>query len=161
MLPDNIARMYGQWMRSPPFDIGRTTSNALGTVRFKQKANPSNTCTAAAKSTNMNSQSNGSTMRMAPLAVYVSQLESLDEVHKAIKIDTNHTHSNPIVVDCNYAIALCVRHLLSGDSSQIAYDAVKDFAMQSTTEFKLWFTEMEAGNFQEVRRKIGWVKIAF
>lgn len=142
-LPDNIARMYGKWIRSPPFDIGNTTRNALNTVRNKNIPNPSNTCTSASYSLNTNSQSNGSTMRMAPLAVYLSQLESEEDIFKAIKIDTNHTHSNPIIEECNFAIALCVRALLNGATPEEAYNIVKIYTENCNTDLKLWFEEME------------------
>ena len=29
---DKIAEQYSNWMKSPPFDIGRTTRNALGAL---------------------------------------------------------------------------------------------------------------------------------
>lgn len=161
MLPDNIARMYGKWMRSPPFDIGRTTRNALNTVRFEGVPNPSQVCTTQSAKVNQNSISNGSTMRMAPLAVYLSKMEDPADVQRAIKIDTNHTHSNRIVEDCNFAIAMCVRSLIRGEGALTAYAIAREICSQFTTEVKEWFSDMEAGKLQPPHLNIGWVKIAF
>lgn len=126
-LPDNIARMYGKWMRSPPFDIGITTTNAFEAIKSKNVSNPSQVATETALSKNMWSESNGAAMRLAPLAVYTSQLEDFQDIYRAVKIDTNMSHPNEIVVQCNYALTLCVRSLLNGESSEVAYSKIKEY----------------------------------
>ena len=123
-------------MRSPPFDIGRTTRNALGKIRFEGIPNPSSVCTEESVNVNQKSISNGSTMRMAPLAVYLSKMENPNDVKKAVKIDTNHTHSSKIVEDCNFTIAMCVRSLLRGEGPLTAYQAAKDLCLDYKTEVK-------------------------
>lgn len=96
---------------------------------------------------------------MSPIAVFVSQLEDEDELKLAIKIDTNHTHSRSIIVDCNITLAICCRELLRGKGAAAAYKAAKDFALKSRV--KDWFLEIEANEMQQVNKRIGWVKIAF
>ena len=100
-------------------------------------------------------------MRMAPFAVWLSKIENEAEILNAVKIETNHTHPNQTIVECNQAFALCVRSLLNGEGHEAAYQKVKEFCQQSQTGLKFWFEEMEKGDFQQVNRKIGWVKIAF
>lgn len=159
--PDRICYYYGKWIDSRPFDIGNTTRNAL----FKaasQKGNLSHRCTTASFSLNRNSQSNGSTMRMSPMAVWTSQL-SLQDLKKAVKIDTNHTHSNVHVVETNTCFAIAIKSLLNEESFEIALEQVEQYIMEEgeIKFIKEWWTEMQEGKFQNPKRKIGWVKIAF
>ena len=97
-------------------------------------------------------------MRMSPIAVWCSQLSD-EELKRAVKIDTNHTHHLRIVVDCNITFALACKNLLNGGSPDEAYSAAKEFALASLV--KEWWEEMEGDQMQAVNRKIGWVKIAF
>lgn len=98
-------------------------------------------------------------MRMSPLAVYISQLEDIEELKRAVSLDTHHTHSRRIVVDCNITLAICCRELLRGNGPEAAYKAAKEFALSSMV--KGWFEEMEKDEMQVVNKRIGWVKIAF
>jgi len=34
---NKVAKRYGDWMNSPPFDIGTTTKGALGALRIVSK----------------------------------------------------------------------------------------------------------------------------
>ena len=54
------------------------------------------------------------------------------------------THSSQTVVDCNYALALCVRSLLKGNSAESAYEEIRTQALRSQSGFKSWFTEAES-----------------
>lgn len=156
--PNRICYYYGKWINSPPFDIGNTTRNAL----FKassMKGNLSERCTNAAHLLNHNSVSNGSTMRMSPISVWTSKLND-DDLKKAIEIETLHTHSNLAVLECNITFALAIKALINGASETEAYRIAFEYT-RSTEHVKAWIDEMEAGQFQNPKSKIGWVKIAF
>lgn len=68
---DRVAKYYAQWMKSNPFDIGITTENALYGLMHQPKAV---VAYKAAFMENQTSMSNGSLMRITPLAVYTSKL---------------------------------------------------------------------------------------
>ena len=155
--PDHICLYYGKWLGSPPFDIGNTTRKGLGPARAKSGPISKN-CHLASETKNKTSVSNGSTMRMSPIAVWVSKLP-IKDLKKAITIDTKHTHCHNQVIDCNITFALAIKELLKGVPSKEAYDYAIDFGKNSS--IKDWIDEMENGNFQNPKIKIGWVKIAF
>ena len=62
-----IAGYYGKWCQEGPFDIGMTTRNALTTINTK---NPSAKAPREAAVAFSNSLSNGSLMKVTPLAVW-------------------------------------------------------------------------------------------
>ena len=64
---DAISQYYSEWIRSTPFDMGFTTRNALSCLRNQPSYE-----NAKSKSyeKNENSQSNGSLMRITPLAIF-------------------------------------------------------------------------------------------
>ena len=64
---DAISQYYSEWIRSAPFDIGFTTRNALSCLRNQPSYN---NALSKSKEKNLNSQSNGSLMRITPLAIF-------------------------------------------------------------------------------------------
>lgn len=79
-----IAENYGKWMKSYPFDIGFATKTALRGLAY----NPDpEVAKLSAYNKNQGSCSNGSLMRVTPLAVWGSNLESPSDLYKAIKAD--------------------------------------------------------------------------
>ena len=72
---ESIASSYKDWVSSPPFDIGNTTRGTIGKLRFVPKAR---TAILAARNEFQNSLSNGSLMRLSPMAVYCAGLKELE-----------------------------------------------------------------------------------
>ena len=71
-----IVKQYGKWIQSKPFDIGGTIRNSF----FKcdpLKPNPDRVIEAAKKT--ITSESNGSLMRISPMAVWAHKLEDMNE----------------------------------------------------------------------------------
>ena len=90
-------------MKSPPFDIGFTTRAALGAL--KKEATYSS-AKAASDEKNQQSQSNGSLMRITPLAVWTSSMSDEESILKTISLDVSMTHPHVLV---HHAICLyCV-----------------------------------------------------
>lgn len=104
--PDKIAEQYGAWIKSGPFDIGHTTKQGLGMLAHHPTAKM-----AYAASSN-DSQSNGSLMRITPLAVFLSKIEDADHVKKNVKIDTFMTHTNSNVFQANTLYCCAIGHLI-------------------------------------------------
>ena len=77
-----IARRYGEWLASRPFDKGRTTYFALRTLLEKSPTDDgwAEDCIRNSKKHNASSESNGGLMRATPLAVYCAIVDDENEV---------------------------------------------------------------------------------
>ena len=89
---NEIAKQYKRWMSSPPFDIGTTTANAFADLDSIDSDFAKSVKSSSIES-NADSQSNGSLMRITPMIVWASALDSADFL-KAIIADVELTHPN-------------------------------------------------------------------
>jgi len=96
-----VAGAYARWIESGPFDMGGTTSRALGAAARA----PVGTAAAARAAADANSQSNGSLMRVAPVGIWAR-----DPVHAAATAmaDSALSHPHPVCrISCaSYAAAI-------------------------------------------------------
>ena len=91
--PFEIATSYKNWVESRPFDIGNNTRATIGTMHsHKVEGLVKFAMEKGAQSTK--SCSNGSLMRIAPLAIWTSNIEDLAQLQKIISLDVSFTHSN-------------------------------------------------------------------
>jgi ADP-ribosylglycohydrolase len=106
---DDVAGRYVGWLRSGPFDVGRTTRSALTAepghgVALRVWANAA----AIAKG----NEANGSLMRASPLGVFGWQLEP-DELARLAALDSRMTHASPACqaacVVFTHAVARAIR----------------------------------------------------
>ncbi len=113
---DRIAKYYGYWINSPPFDLGNTIRGGL--IALYEESNDSaytgwaERCTESAFQNNQKSESNGGLMRITPLAVFCSKLENENDVEKAIRGEQAMTHSRNIAQDAAVGYCLGIRHLI-------------------------------------------------
>jgi ADP-ribosylglycohydrolase len=82
------------WAESRPFDIGNNARSTIGMMDRVQgvKNLAAFALEHGAKSTK--SKSNGSLMRIAPLAVWASNITEIEDLKKIISLDVSFTHSN-------------------------------------------------------------------
>lgn len=155
---DAVARAYGHWYASEPFDCGGTIARAAS-VASKVAANHAAT---ARKFANRESQANGGLMRLSPLGVFGHALPAGDLAELARR-DASLTHPHPVCQDASALFAVTVaRAVARGGSGAELYD----FAVE-------WATA--AGLHEDVRddlaaaaedppaefvRNMGWVRIA-
>lgn len=78
---DIIAKWYKIWLESDPFDISNTTFTALTPL---MKTPYALAAKVVAAKQNIDSLSNTSMMKLAPLAVWSSSLTSIDELKAAV-----------------------------------------------------------------------------
>ena len=157
---NEIGSVYGDWLHSNPFDVGITISNAVSFARRNPNKVAENMRQGAQQS--LDSQSNGSLMRITPLVVWASKL-SKENFITAIREETKLTHPNRTALDVSVLYAYTIQHLLRNKGDyQGAYnkcmDLVKELKNEVVTE---WISELESNNLPIVNQKIGWVKIAF
>ncbi len=159
--PDDVASAYARWLNSRPFDVGTTTSQALGPARSALKCG-GNVAEAAMAAASRSSQSNGALMRISPLAIF-AHAKPEEEVMQLARADSALTHPNPVCQDANAVYAASVAFALrSGADARSVYD----FALQLTSKYdiekpvveRLAAAATHAPNFEE---NIGWVLIAF
>ncbi len=88
--PFHLALYYGKWIFYGPFDIGMTTRNGLS--KLMNSPEPSLAQDAARFGPGATSLSNGSLMRITPIAVWAQNLplEALDQV---VMTDVSMMHS--------------------------------------------------------------------
>lgn len=89
---DEVARAYGRWFDSPPFDIGGTTLRALSALGYDnaEGASPAERVSAAAS---RSSQANGSLMRISPLGIWGWQVAPA-RLAELARADSGLTHPN-------------------------------------------------------------------
>ena len=125
----DLAIYYGMWYSSKPFDIGYTTQQAFHPL--KMIAKPQSAINAS-KFLNQESQSNGSLMRITPLAVWLSKVTNPQEIKKVVVADVSMTHPNKLVHDCVFIYCMTIRFLLkyrsNKDRAQLAYDHAIELA---------------------------------
>lgn len=129
---DGAAANYVAWLLSGPVDVGNATRNALslsdndpsvadlsvpGAPRWN--TSPAQVVSSNANFKNRQALSNGSLMRLAPLAIAGSTV-SEETFLQWVEIDCRLTHPHPLVVDACRVYANCVRAaIVTGDREKV------------------------------------------
>jgi ADP-ribosylglycohydrolase/fructose-1,6-bisphosphatase/inositol monophosphatase family enzyme len=135
--PDDAMAVYRAWYQSGPFDCGATTAAAFG----------------PADSPRLDSQSNGSLMRIAPIGVWAPDP---DTAARAASQDSALSHPHPVCRAACAAFAAAIAAALNGaDRAAMRETALRHAPEQAVAE-ALRATTPPA-NF---KRQEGWVLIA-
>ena len=142
------ALYYGHWIASEPFDIGGTIKNGLSKLALSLD-NP-DPCLAQSRALNgkgAKSMSNGSLMRITPLAVWARNL-NVENLHKCVVAEISMTHSmQAIHFACTaYCIAIKVLTKNADDDNRaaMAVQAVRDYAAGSPSmTLKKWMQSVD------------------
>jgi len=147
---ESLAKMYIEWYRSDPFDIGSTTKNAFSTTNRADMINASklwNEKSLADHGTN--SLSNGALMRIAPMCIfcagYLCKYERLSIIQISncrsfLKIDTQLTHySNEALNYCYFFLLLCVSGIIYGklDHGFTWIDHIKEYLDDADEPYRI------------------------
>lgn len=153
---ESIVKNYIEWVNSPPFDIGNTTSNALGDPTKDAK-----TARLAAENKNQKSESNGCLMRIMPMIIWARKLPDA-EFTDVILEDVMLTHSNKNAQDAVLTYSMAVRHLLNnlGDITG-AYNTAERYARAKSPVMAFWIQEAKSLTRIDAETNMGWVKIPF
>ena len=157
-----VARWYGRWYLSPPFDIGGTTATALGVVSGAEGLrNGVAARMATAAQASMGSKANGSLMRSTPLAVFAN-VASDDEIFALARDDSSLTHPNRSCVDAVALYCGAIAHLVNhpGDEAG-ALARARRMAASAEEEVRGWLALADAGEHVPAEPMMGFVKIAF
>jgi len=180
---DEVARYYGKWKNSRPFDCGITIGNALSVA--DPKAPDPLDIKEEARGYNQKSQSNGSLMRSTPLAVFCHNMKIPDTkdsvtpsfnsedwqghrdcVFEAVKLDTTFTHPNETVHYVGglyiYMITLIINGVPLGEVYQTIIDDIEKSADEKYKDIiSGWVRESEVDEVGSLDKQMGWMKHAF
>lgn len=141
---DFIAKYYGMWIDSKPFDIGNATKTALGCLRqenWKLSDDAQGPFAYTAKKNALqtaSNRSNGSLMRCTPMAVWASALEP-EDLKKAIVCDAEFTHPNKLVQDCVFLYASTIRDLINNPThpmrAKMSFDKAVTLSKEKLANF--------------------------
>lgn len=129
-----VVAWYDRWMRSMPFgivvafqdarmiDMGSTISSAL-TYADEKKPDPERVRKEAAK---LGSESNGSLMRITPLAVFLHRVEDMDTFVRAVRSEVSLTHREILIQHAAVAYCLAIKMLIQNPGKrELAYETAK------------------------------------
>ncbi|NML21398.1 ADP-ribosylglycohydrolase family protein [Pseudoflavitalea sp. G-6-1-2] len=142
-------RDHNYWTaRGNVFDIGNATNEAITTLK-------SGTRPDLAGGFDTSSNGNGSLMRIAPLAFYVSGME-IDKRYETIKLVSSITHAHiRSVIACFYYIEFCLQ-LMKGENKFTVYENLKGsitahlIQLRINTEEVMLFDRLLKGNIYEL-----------
>ncbi|CAG9333579.1 unnamed protein product [Blepharisma stoltei] len=154
---DLIAKYYKEWYCTGPFDIGKTTKNALKV--YKDNPAFAKFSIASSKELNKKSKSNGSFMKCTPMAVFCRNLND-KEIRRAVSLECSMTHSNLEIQDAQVCYIKAIVSLFRYPGDRVrAYNEAKSMARRYET--KEWFDDIENSQPMKADHKIGRAKIAF
>lgn len=102
-------------------------------------------------------------MRATPLAVWLSKMESEDDMYTAVYLQSYFTHCNKVAIDSCFLYCLAIKYILNGNTdSADVFNKVKRVAdIRGMEQMVEWFNEIENDNLPDPTKAIGWLKIAF
>ena len=133
--------------------MGATTRSALMSASVKDPKPQYVRKKAAGK----DSQSNGSLMRITPLAVFVAGIEDEKLLEQIVKSEVSLTHSNTPVQEAAICYCLAIKTLINNPGNRaLAYETAKylrgfthnrNWAIaHATKELQEWFTVVESAS---------------
>ena len=111
-----IARWYGRWMKSPPFDVGNTCAASMKDAQRMTAADdasdaPAKACMAAAERRSMGSKANGALMRCTPIPILYHRCSDA-EIAAVAAADARLSHPNPTCQLTNALYAIAIAQLI-------------------------------------------------
>lgn len=141
----DVRAAYVAWLRSVPFDVGRTVGMGLSGTPNPQ------------------SQANGALMRISPLGIFGAR-RALTDVARFAAEDARITHPHPVCVQVSQLYAMAVaRAVATGCDGSTLVDELRSWAAELDADVSILEVLDLAGiappsDFMHLR---GWVLIAF
>jgi ADP-ribosylglycohydrolase/fructose-1,6-bisphosphatase/inositol monophosphatase family enzyme len=156
---DAVAQAYADWYRSPPFDIGTTTSQAMSAVVAADAQRGA--AESMRRAANRYSQSNGALMRCAPIGIWA---RDADEASRVARADAALSHPNPVCAAASAAHAAAISTAIAGGDSGAMF-AAADSAIGDDPDVRALRDVLAAARDRkgpaEYSAQMGWVLIAF
>jgi ADP-ribosylglycohydrolase len=159
---EEAATAYAQWYDSHPFDIGVTTSTALGPASHALNQGLP-VAPAARAHASVTSQANGALMRASPLAIFGTGLEPY-QVARLARTDAGITHPHEVCRSANEVFAVAIAYAIrTGYNAQLVYRYACSWAHEHAVDSAV-LESLEASEFEppaDFMKNMGWVRIAF
>jgi ADP-ribosyl-[dinitrogen reductase] hydrolase len=155
---DAVARAYGHWYASGPFDCGGTIARAAS-VASRVAANHAAT---ARKFASAESQANGALMRLSPLGVFGHALAP-EGVAELARRDARLTHPHPVCQDASAVFAVTIaRAVSSGGTASELFDFAMRWADAAGlhADVRADLTAAAEELPADFSRNMGWVRVA-
>ncbi len=148
-----ICNEYIEWIKSSPFDVGRTCANAFGTSTNLESMLKN------ASQLNSESESNGALMRAVPLAIWGLNLNE-EDLMKIACLDARLSHPNPICQIVNSIYVIVLRHLiLHPNDCEGALHLIIKYSDQKP--LRIWYRDALYYENINPRENTGHIKHAF
>ena len=160
--PEKVAEAYHYWYHdSDPFDVGRTTSQAMQAVT-EDDVKQGFAAEAMRRHASHESQANGSLMRISPLAIHAYR-SAPDDLWSMAVTESSLTHPNPVCQQCCALFCLAIAHAISrGAGAKDVYEYALGFAIRKDVDPSVLKALRDAGTERpDTMTKSGWVLIAF
>lgn len=157
--PATVLESYVHWFDSPPFDIGFTTSSALGGA--KRGTTPQKRLQEAERHANGESQANGSLMRISPLGIFGAGRPA--DAAGWARADSRLTHPHQVCQDACAVFVAAISHAVweggsPDDCYQLAIREGERLAVDSKVKEVLARAAKQAP--RDFQTHQGWVLIA-
>jgi len=167
-----IASKYIDWYNSKPFDIGRTTTQALsyGAELMKEGGEQALNTLASkmikhSAKVNCYGAANGALMRCTPIGVFgAKHLISVDMIAEMAKLDASLTHPNPVCKDCSAVYSILINCLII-HPQDVAYafqEATQWAKKNACKEVRKWMELAQTmTDYNDCLQRIGFLKHGF
>ena len=125
---EKVCHYYKMWINSDPFDIGNNTSATLGALGSAKNAK------AVAYGQFAAWLSNGSLMRVTPLAVWAAECDDPAVHRELIKTDTELSHGSPLVHDVCYVYSATIAFLIRNANESNRFNSALEYANKLACE---------------------------
>jgi ADP-ribosylglycohydrolase len=159
---EKVAQAYAYWFReTAPFDVGNTIGTALRAVK-PEHVERNIAAKAMSGAASMESQSNGSLMRISPLGLYGYRM-NVDDLWRLACSESALTHPHIVCQQASALYVCAIAHAIeSGCSAREVYDYSFDLAQHFNVETILMSALEEApSNTREMNQQAGWIINAF
>lgn len=168
---EEVAKNYVKWFYSSPFDVGNTCRRAFTVSMLNRqlglKVYLQNQLMQNAVLNNMPMESNGSLMRIVPMAIW-STGQPVNVVAHNAKLDAMLSHPNPVCQDCNALYCIAISELIKTKKTnrkQHAIAQVENYISNNHVHPKVieWFKESHLASAENLdcTVNIGHVKYGF
>jgi ADP-ribosyl-[dinitrogen reductase] hydrolase len=158
---ESVARAYGGWHASHPFDEGNTTRQALSAAASAAEQGRS-AAEAARVAASTTSQANGALMRVSPLGIFGWRLDP-DVLADHARADAALTHPDPVCRDVSALFAVLVaKAVREGPTPEALFAYAVDYAASRRLhpDVRATIAAAAEGPPADFVRNMGWVRLA-
>lgn len=158
---EDALRQHDYPHRARPFDIGNTTSMALGPVT-QRDIEDGQVLDRLARTASTTTQANGALMRISPLGVW-GACRPVGDVAEAARADASLTHPNRVCIAASATFAVTIAHAVRVHTSpRDLWEFARRHARYSEqcVEVANAIDEADSGPPEDFQTNMGWVLLA-